>query len=153
MTTGIWLPPTANVANIQDRVAKGDPDLGWRGDPDMSVVEGEPCEHDSHGNCVAMVVGWDALGEPYVAAHVHRSEHPGSWRDVLIRKLVEGDWQLGAEHHKRRLNKAILEPAIRRRAEERERIGVFSERLTGALWDIWKPGKNSWNFGTVGGDK
>lgn len=146
MTTALWLPQTANTANIQDRVAKGDPELGWRGDPDMAVYEGEACEHDERGGCVAQVVAWDAHGEPYVAAHVHRAEHPSSWRDVLIRKLVDGDWQQGADHQKRRLNKAILEPMKRRQYEQQQKIGEFSEKLTGVLWDIWKPGTNSFNF-------
>lgn len=74
--------PADDVMGITDRVQRGDPTLGWRGDPAMDVY--------AHGNSVA-VYGFDRKGERYVAATVSKVSQ--GWRHELLRKLRDGDWQ------------------------------------------------------------
>jgi hypothetical protein len=71
-----------DVMSITERVQRGDPDIGWRGDEQMDVY--------ARGNEVA-VYGFDRVGDRYQAAVVSRS-NPG-WRHELLARLRDGDWR------------------------------------------------------------
>lgn len=136
---------------MTDRIREGDPDRGWRGDPDLDgPFEGIPCDHSPSGECLAVVRGVDAHGTPYTAASVHRAVTPG-WEDALVDKLRDGDWRQGARAI---VDRTVAEWEARERAREadrRERTGELADRLAGALYDEWKPGSIVYNFG--GGSK
>jgi hypothetical protein len=79
---GLILPADAQD-RIADRVKRGDPVVGWKGDPTMDVLLDE-----STG--LVEVWAFDPAGNGrYVAASVDASANPG-WRHQLLCKLRDG---------------------------------------------------------------
>lgn len=67
---------------IADRVHRGDPTVGWRGDPEMDVyVRNGVCE----------VWQFDITGTRWCAVRVSTLE-PG-WQHEVLRRLRDSDWQ------------------------------------------------------------
>lgn len=144
----LWLPQSTDILS---RVQRGDEMIGWRGDPDMEVLEGEPgkrCPCGADGSCLVVVLGTDARGKSYRAASAHRSSNPG-WRESLLRDLRDGDWRRDPDERVDQLI-AEMEAAEQARVEVRERkMAEASEQFTQAIWDAKKV-KNMHSFPVKG---
>lgn len=79
---GLILPADSH-GSIAERVKRGDPTVGWRGDPTMDVVL------DERSGTVE-VHAFDSHGERYVACTVDVNADPG-WRYTILKRLTEWD--------------------------------------------------------------
>ena len=70
-----------DVLRIKERIRKGCPIVGWRGDETARLVH--------HPEIGFWVILEDIKGEPYVAASSENCD------ETLLRKLRDGDWQHG----------------------------------------------------------
>ena len=117
--------PTADVMSIEDRIRRGDPIVGWQGDPSMDLYIREDIGE-------AGVYGFDRAGDRYLAATVSLAD-PG-WRHTLLQKLRDGDWR--TDHGRANGQRIVAHNEAVAKAQEDdldEKRLEFSERLAWAL--------------------
>lgn len=120
----LYLPPgvVRDELSVNERVQRGDPTMGWRGDGNM-VVLFEPERQ------VVQALGLDGQGERYVAAEVDpRAE---GWQHTLLRKLRDGDWQ--NENRMAELVKKFTAEQKAADTADDDALGAASEKLAWGL--------------------
>lgn len=111
-----------DVLGINERVRRGDPTVGWRGDQTMDVILNTAAEK-------VEVWGFDRAGNRYIAASesVH---HPG-WRHRLLERLRDGDWQRPGRFDE--IQRANDRATAARQAQVDDRLDEAGEKLHWAL--------------------
>jgi hypothetical protein len=132
-----------DVYRIAQRIVEGDPTMGWRGDPQMSLMANPRATDGRHFE----VWGVDAEGQPYIVAAYEKVS------PKILADLAASDWQ---NDHRQMLTKmsADAHAAKRKRDDRRrdqeaeiaDRLGHAVRRAFGHLG-----GGTRGFFGQVGG--